>query len=61
MDHKEQHRQHHQKEREEKKKAEREFERREQKSPWPFKPHWLVVVGIGVVLAAVLIWTFVLW
>jgi cytoskeletal protein RodZ len=61
MDHKEQHRQHHQHEREEKKREERAYEEREAKSPWPFKPHWLVVIGVAIVVAAVLIWTFVLW
>jgi cytoskeletal protein RodZ len=61
MDHKEQRYQHHEKEREEKKREERAFEEREAKSPWPFKPHWLVVLGIVVILAAVAIWQFIVW
>jgi cytoskeletal protein RodZ len=61
MDHKEQHHQHHEKEREEHKREERDFEKRELAGPWPFRPHWLVVVGIIVILAAVVIWTFIVW
>ena len=61
MDHKEQHHQQREKEREEKKREERAFDEREAKSSWPFRPHWLVVLGIVVILAAVAIWTFIVW
>jgi hypothetical protein len=58
MDHKEQRHQHHEKEREERKKKEKMREQEESKSALPFHPAWLVVLGVAMVLAAVLIWTF---
>ena len=60
MDHKEKHHQEHEKERERRKKEQKEHERRERQSPLPFHPAWLVAVGTGLVLAAVLVWTFLL-
>jgi hypothetical protein len=60
MDHKEQHHEHHRHERDERKKDQHEFEQRQEKSALPFHPAWLVAAGVGLVLAAVLIWTFVL-
>ena len=57
MDHKEKHHQEHEKERERRKKEQKEHERREERSPLPFHPAWLVAVGVGLVLVAVLVWT----
>jgi quinol-cytochrome oxidoreductase complex cytochrome b subunit len=60
MDHHEQHHLHHQKEREEKKKEQKEYERKQEKNLLPFHPVWLVGLGIVLVVAAVLVWTFLL-
>lgn len=61
MDHHEQHRQHHQKEREEKKKHKKEHEHQQEKQfPYPIHPKWLLIVGVGLILVAVLVWTFLL-
>jgi Ca2+/H+ antiporter len=60
MDHKEQHHEKHEKEREQKKKEEKAHERQEEKSPLPFHPAWLVVLGIGLVVVALMVWTFLL-
>ena len=60
MDHKEQHHEKHVHEREQEKKEQKEHDREEEKSWLPFHPAWLVVIGGVLVLAAVLIWTFVL-
>jgi ABC-type nickel/cobalt efflux system permease component RcnA len=60
MDHKEQHHQKHEKDREEKKKEEKAHESQEMKSALPFHPAWLVVLGVGLVAAALMIWTFLL-
>ena len=60
MDHKEQHHQHHEKEREREKKEHQAHERAQEKSSLPFHPAWLVALGVGLVLAAVLVWTFLL-
>lgn len=57
MDHKEQHHQQHQHEREQQKKERKEHEHKEEKSSLPFHPAWLVVVGVGSILTALLIWT----
>ena len=58
MDHKEQHHQKHEKEREHEKKEHKKHEQeQERKDSLPFHPAWLVVVGAGLVLAAVLIWS----
>ena len=56
MDHKEQHHQHHQKEREEKKKEQKEYEHAQEKNRLPIHPTWLLVVAIGLILLAVLVW-----
>ena len=61
MDHKEQHHQHHQKEREEEKRHHRAHEQGQKKRfPSPIHPKWLLVLAIGLILAAVLIWTFLI-
>jgi hypothetical protein len=60
MDHHQQHHQHHQKEREEKKKEQKEYERKQEKNLLPFHPAWLVGLGIGLVVVALLVWTFFL-
>jgi hypothetical protein len=58
MDHHEQHHQHHEKERQERIRHEKERERRQEKQPWIIHPGWLGVVGVVLILAAVLIWSF---
>jgi quinol-cytochrome oxidoreductase complex cytochrome b subunit len=60
VDHKEQHHQKHVHEREEEKKEQKEHEREDDKSWLPFHPAWLVGIGVVLVVAAVLIWTFLL-
>ena len=60
MDHKEQHHQHHIKEREHEKKEHKAHERAHGKNYFPFHPTWWIVIGLGLTLAAVLIWTFFL-
>jgi hypothetical protein len=60
MDHHEQHHLHHQKEREHKKHEQKEYEHRQEKKLLPVHPAWLLGLGIVLILAAVLIWTF-LW
>jgi hypothetical protein len=60
MDHKEQHHLHHQKEREREKKEHRAYERAQEKRFLPFHPAWLVGLGTALVLAAILVWTFLL-
>jgi len=61
MDHHEQHRQQKQKEREHEKKEHVAHERMSAKKGLPVHPRWLAVIGLGLVLIAVLIWTFVVW
>jgi hypothetical protein len=60
MDHREQHHQDHEKERAERIKHEKERERREEKRPRKIHPAWFAVVGVGLILVAVMIWTFLL-
>jgi hypothetical protein len=60
MDHHEQHHQHHQKEREHKKQEQKEYERQQEKKLLPVHPAWLLGLGVVLILAAVLIWTFLL-
>ena len=61
MNHHEQHHQHHQKEREEKKKHQKEHERQEEKRfPYPIHPKWLLALAVGLILAALLVWTFLI-
>jgi hypothetical protein len=57
MDHKQQHHQQHQKEREEKKKEQKEHEHLEEKQAQAIHPLWFLVVGVGLMLVAILIWT----
>lgn len=57
MDHKDQHHEHHQKEREHEKKEKKAHEHEQEKSALPFRPVWLLAIGIVLTLAAVLIWT----
>ncbi len=59
MDHQDQHHEKHRHEREEKKKEQKEHEHQDDKSSLPFHPAWLVVVGIILVGAALLVWTFI--
>ena len=63
MDHKEQHHEKHRHEREEKKKERKEHEHQEEKHSGglPFHPAWFAVVGVVLVVAAILIWTFIVW
>ena len=61
MDHKEQHHLHHLKEREEEKKKHKAHEREQEKKLLPIHPAWFVAVSVVLILAAVLIWTFVVW
>jgi hypothetical protein len=59
MDHHEQHHQHHEKQREhEKKEHAAQAQHQKRRS---FHPTVLVVIGLFLVLAAVLVWTFVIW
>ncbi|HMF13511.1 MAG TPA: hypothetical protein VKE94_14430 [Gemmataceae bacterium] len=60
MDHKEQHHQQHQKEREREKHREAEREREVMREPRTIHPAWFVAVGVVLVVAAVLVWTFIL-
>jgi hypothetical protein len=60
MDHHEQHHQHHQKQREEKKRHHKKHERGEKGTPYPIHPQWLLFLAIALILAAVLIWTFLI-
>jgi hypothetical protein len=60
MDHKEQHHQHHQKEREREIHKRAEHERAAEKSPRSLHPAWYVVLGVGLTLLAVLVWTLLL-
>jgi hypothetical protein len=59
VDHKEQHHQHHREEREHKKQEEHRHELAAEKQPQVIHPIWFAVIGFVLVLAAVLIWTFV--
>ncbi len=61
MDHKEQHHQHHEKQREEKKKEEHRHELQQEKKPGiQVHPLWFAVIGLVLVVAAVLVWTFII-
>jgi hypothetical protein len=60
MDHQQQHHEHHRKEREEKKKERKEHEHQQEKNTLPIHPAWLFGIAAGMILAAVLIWTFFL-
>ncbi len=60
MDHKEQHHLKHEMEREHEKKEHKVHENQQKKSLLPFHPAWLFVVGFVLVVAALLVWTFLL-
>jgi hypothetical protein len=61
MDHKEKHHEHHKKEREEAKRHHKAHTPDQgKKYPLPIHPTWLLVVGIVLILAAVLVWTFLI-
>ena len=60
MDHKEQHHLKHEKERDHEKKEHKTHERQQKKSLLPFHPAWLFVAGFVLVVAALLVWTFLL-
>jgi type VI protein secretion system component VasF len=60
MDHHEQHHQHHQKEREKRIEHEKERERQQEKLPTQIHPAWFVAVGVVLIVAVVLVWTFAL-
>ncbi len=61
MDHKEQHHEHRRKEREEKIKKQEEYERQHENSGPPIHPAWFWGAGAACVVAAILIWTFLVW
>jgi hypothetical protein len=58
MNHQERHHEHHRKEREEHKKEQKEHDRKQEKSGLPIHPAWLFGVAVAMILAAVLVWTF---
>jgi hypothetical protein len=63
MDHHEQHHQHHKKEREEElrhRKAHEHDHEQGKKVPYPIHPKWLLVLAFALILAAVLVWTFLI-
>jgi hypothetical protein len=60
MDHKEEHHLHHRRERELQKKEKKAYEHEQEKNLLPFHPAWLVGLGIVLVIAALLVWTFFL-
>ena len=60
MDRKVQHHQHHEKEREHKKQEHKQHEHEQEKSTLPVHPVWLCVIGVALIAAAVLVWTFLL-
>ena len=61
MDHKEQHHEKHQHEREEKKKEQKLHEQQNPNSSPPIHPAWFWGIGLVAVVAAVLVWTFIVW
>jgi hypothetical protein len=60
MDHKQKHHEHHQKEREQEQKQWKEHNRQLAGKRHTIHPAWYVVVGVVLVGAAVLVWTFVI-
>ena len=60
MDHHEQHHQHHQKEREQEKKEKKAHGHEQEVKGPPIHPAWLFGIGLVLVVAAVLVWTFLL-
>lgn len=61
MDHHEQHHQKHEKEREHKKHEQKLHEQAASRKLRSLHPAWFVVIGVVVILAAVLVWTFYPW
>jgi hypothetical protein len=61
MDHKQQHHEHHVKEREHEKRGWKERIRELSGKRHGIHPAWYVVVGVVVIGAAVLVWTFIVW
>ncbi len=61
MDHKQQHHEHHQKEREHEQREWKEHNREFSGKRHGIHPAWYVVVGVLLVGAAVLVWTFIIW
>ena len=59
MDHQDQHHEKHRHEREEKKKEQKDHEHQDEKSSLPFHPAWLAVFGVLLVVAALIVWTFI--
>lgn len=60
MDHKQQHHEHHVKEREQEKKEWKEHNHEQGGKRRGIHPAWYVVVGAVLILAAVLVWTFLI-
>ncbi len=58
MDHKQRHHEHHEKEREHEKKVHKQLEREAAGKRHWFHPAWYLVVRAVLILAAVLVWTF---
>jgi hypothetical protein len=58
MDHKDQHHEQHRKEREEHKKEQKQYEGYEEKQIRTIHPAWFVAIGIVLIAAVVLVWTF---
>jgi hypothetical protein len=59
MDHQEQHHEQHRKEREHEKQLRKEHEHQEEKSMLPMHPAWFMVLGGLLIIAVVLVWTWV--
>lgn len=60
MNHKDQHHEHHRKERDHEKKKKKEHEHQQEKNALPIHPKWLLVIAVVMIIAAVLIWTFLI-
>lgn len=58
MDHKEQHHEHHRKEREHKIEEHRRRDEKEMEQPRTIHPGWFVALGIILIGAVILVWTF---
>jgi hypothetical protein len=61
MDHQQQHHEHHQKEREHEQRGWKEHNRELAGKRHGLHPAWYVVVGVVLIGAATLVWTFVIW
>jgi hypothetical protein len=60
MDHHEKHHEHHRKEREERIEHEKEREREQDKLPVQIHPAWFMALGVVLIVAVILLWTFAL-